>query len=1019
MEQELRAQIGVIKPTKLSSLPAAAPLAPVQGVGWDEQDSLPLPVYSSPSSAPEAPAASVMPGVAMLTDWQRLVEWPASSTSAERPARVASPSLPQPARHVTAASSQEALGVSSLAEDSRDAQRVEPTSSVPFAEPVNQRPGDLREFEHDLLHSRSTFRGRGVPDGALSERQAPSSQRMVGGVIFEEANPFASETFRTSDVSLARERVSRTRQGSSPFGSAVSSSGTGSISGGGGNMVGSGNGRPRLGEGDNLTRRDDDEDVERDQEPEGIRLGPETLVQIRDLYRTGDRDGAFALLETFLQAFPQHEPAQRLYRALNVQRRSATLSTGVERASLQAAKASGAAVSSSLPASGSTAVLSSPATGATARASSQSVAEPVPEPVISATLARSNPTSTPSSTSSWRANLPSDFIETPSTAPFGRSPSLQVPEAFQSRPISAAALAELRARAEVPPPPVMQDESSPAEESFSSFSGQTTFTGLTTSTPVQSSVRINSPRLASESIPRVAFFSAADEGLEEEITDASGRQSPLRAGHAQLQPSSSPFVDPAAPAPSPEPLLDLNLNLPALQFELDMPSSTEEVEPVLAREGMEATDERQALGSPLDAAQDSPLDAARDSAPFSPSALDSARGSALDSPVGSALDSAWNSAPFSPLDASSVEDPPEADDDPSEETASRWVEDTASTRAEDTASSRFSEGVDVAPMPPEGSDAGGDTDPYPWKTPVSALLEANEQVLAEQGRAKLEQASDSGARGLELATQTWKGEHELPEQQEDAELLPASSSEVSDASGLEEGGMSADVSFEVGAQALRPGLWSDDEYAALPDARMLGRTEPLQGFSEDETHATPQETSRAALPNDLPKALPERFSDPLNFFQVGGASLETPHEELAKATQNLAQTVLEEQQALASEQHTSTLDEEDLADALNPALSAAKPAQFEAQKTSTLVRNFAMEVIPELALRLEIPVLMRTSYLFSVEERLFLCKLNGQLLVKELLADLSGGKAAAMLDMLQKLLAEGSVRPVTPQEEDS
>lgn len=999
MERELRAQIGVIHPTKAGHTPPAAALPPVQGVGWQDPDahsSLPSsPITSAP--LPPPPPARVMPGVSMLADWQRLVEWPsvaaparateASAVPNPAPSSLQSGSPPASAGLPSTKTSAWNASASWTAEpwpDATSADVAPAHAEAPHAEAaaewtpnlkahartsawmqaedpfsggeaadlpaVHQRTGGgddsstahfpatlasrgdgLREVEHDLLQSRVGLRGRGVSTGA--ERPAPSSQRLVGGVVFEEANPFASETFRTSDVSLARERVTWTRSGNSPVGSTSSgtssSSGTGSISGGGGLMAGSGGGRARTWEDEPLNQYDDDDDAadREEQAPEPPRLGPDTLVQIRDLYRSGDRDGAFSLLEAFLRAFPQHEPAQRLYRALNVQRRTSSLSTGVDRASLQAARAQ--------------AGVKAPESASTAWLDRNSEAASAPPPTMP--FMPSPPVET-SSPTGWRSNLPSDFVETPSTAPISRTPRAKEPDAFQSRPISADALAALRAQA-TPSLPTAKaaDEHSPAEDSFSSLSGQTTFTGLMAAAPVMSAVRINSPRMASDSVPQNRFFVPEDEGFEEEITDASGRQSPLRGSHAQLQASS-------LPSETPEPRVtselntgaDLDFNLPALQFELDISPPQE---------------------------------------PLYPGSLDP--------------------DPSGRLDDASQQD---ASAEPDEDTASRLAEDTASTLAEQTASSRISETFDVLAEHAAHQEPSGDTDPYPWKTPVSALLEAHEQVAAESAPATPNLSQERGGAVSEAVTQTWKGGPVSPFASEAHPVFDAPTAESDRPSPVEDGGMSADVSFEVGAQALSPGLWSEDEYAPLPEARMVSQTEQLQPHAP----SLPEERTDAA------HALSSTLSDPMNFFQVG-ASLETPHEELLQAMPNLASTVLEEQGRSDLEQRTAAMPPDEVDAALEPAMSSLSAGQ----KTSTLVRNFSAEVIPELSLRLEVPVLMRTSFLFTLEERLFLCKLNGQVLVKELLAELGRGKAANMLELLQKLLAEGSVRPVTPQEEDS
>ncbi|MFM7202526.1 MAG: hypothetical protein ACKO6N_17215 [Myxococcota bacterium] len=1018
MERELRAQIGVIHPTKAGQNPPAAALPPVQGIGWQDPDAdsnLPSSSMSS-ETLPPSPAP-IMPGVAMLADWQRLVEWPSVSAparAAETSAELSSTPSSHPSSSLAAST---ALASASLSSDRASAWSASASSTAdlwpdatesasapapsaasysetphsasagsktpdseaaaewtpnlkaqaetrawmqdadPFSggdaadlSAVHQRTGGggqgstahfpaplatggdgLKEVEHDLLQSRVGLRGRGVSSGA--ESPAPSSQRLVGGVVFEEANPFASETFRTSDVSLARERVTWTRSGNSPVGSTSSGtssgSGTGSISGGGGLMAGSGGGRARTWEDEPLNQYDDDDEAaeREEQAPEPPQLGPDTLVQIRDLYRGGDRDGAFSLLEAFLRAFPQHEPAQRLYRALNVQRRTSSLSTGVDRASLQAARAQ--------------AGLKAPERVAPASLNRNS--DPASTPAPTMPFMPPPPVET-SSPTGWRSNLPSDFVETPSTAPSTRTPRAPEPDAFQSRPISADALAALRAQATSSLPSAKAlDEQTLAKDSFSSLSGQTTFTGLMAAAPVMSAVRINSPRMASDSVPRNRFMVPEEEGLEEEITDASGRQSPLRNSQAQLQ---APSLEPESPQPQVQAALNagphLDFNLPALQFELDIAPPQE------------------------------PL-----------------------------YSGSFDPDPSGRLDEASQDD---ASAEPDEDTASRFAEDTASTLAEQTASSRVSETFDVLAEHAAHQDPSGDTDPYPWKTPVSALLEAQEQVAAESAPVAPNLSQEQGGPVPEAVTQTWKGAPVSPFTSEAHPVFDAPTADSDRPSPLEDGGMSADVSFEVGAQALSPGLWTEDEYAPLPEARMVSQTQQLQQHPQ-----SPSEERTDEVP-----ALSSNLSDPLNFFQVG-ASQATPHEELLQAMPNLASTVLEEQGRSDLEKRTAAMPPDELDAALEPAMSSLSAGQ----KTSTLVRNFSAQVIPELSLRLEVPVLMRTSFLFTLEERLFLCKLNGQVLVKDLLAELGGAKAAHMLELLQKLLAEGSVRPITPQEEDS
>lgn len=154
----------------------------------------------------------------------------------------------------------------------------------------------IQEVEHDFMQTSGGLRPRTSGEHAPA-RSASRDPEVVWkepvrppAVVFEEPDPFSSQTFRASGPVRARERVSGPHAGGAS----------------------------------------------------AHRIGPETLLEIRERYKTGDRDGAFFLLEQFLRVYPSHEPASRLYRALRAQRKSQTASGHIDRAALLAAAAEAA-----------------------------------------------------------------------------------------------------------------------------------------------------------------------------------------------------------------------------------------------------------------------------------------------------------------------------------------------------------------------------------------------------------------------------------------------------------------------------------------------------------------------------------------------------------------------------------------------------------------------------------------------------------------------------------------------------
>lgn len=161
----------------------------------------------------------------------------------------------------------------------------------PEQEPASR---GIRDVEQDLLHASGGMRPRASGEHS-SLRGASRDPEVVWkepvrppAVVFEEPDPFSSQTFRSSGAVRSRERV---MGNASPFAP----------------------------------------------EPAAARVGPETLLEIRERYKNGDRSGAFNLLEQFLQVYPTHEPASRLYRALRAQRKAQGASGHIDRAALLAA----------------------------------------------------------------------------------------------------------------------------------------------------------------------------------------------------------------------------------------------------------------------------------------------------------------------------------------------------------------------------------------------------------------------------------------------------------------------------------------------------------------------------------------------------------------------------------------------------------------------------------------------------------------------------------------------------------
>lgn len=348
-------------------------LPPVTGVGWTEEF-LVVPSQGQPSpdsriqdsAALERPAElSPMPAVLAMQDWRQLVEWArppraavperhpqpvaqalaeqapvaqpaqvsptfepvsklererfqarleadtASASSASSPSVSPSPS-PSPSKVLPATASPQKASTPAPA---RLEDRMSPSLSGPFdptllestvagapggvahALPANV-PAQVLEVERDLHHATGPLRGRnaattaaraGAPEmralGVETETAGaspamPSSPRTPPAVVFESPDPFASETFRTSRSTRSRDFVGREEVSAPP------------------------------------------------------RVGIETLVEIRELYRKGERDKAFQLLEAFLKVYPQHEAASKLYRALRAQRRAQTPSGHIDRAAL-------------------------------------------------------------------------------------------------------------------------------------------------------------------------------------------------------------------------------------------------------------------------------------------------------------------------------------------------------------------------------------------------------------------------------------------------------------------------------------------------------------------------------------------------------------------------------------------------------------------------------------------------------------------------------------------------------------
>lgn len=131
--------------------------------------------------------------------------------------------------------------------------------------PAQQR--SLPEVERDLMRSGGGYR----PSRGILSSQMPVEFVRDSPSPFAEVNPLSSQTFRASGNRAATTKEANLKE-------AVSRA-----------------------------------------TPEQV--GPETLLEIRDLYRSGQRERAFTLLEGFVRAFPHHEPAAKLYRALTLQRR--------------------------------------------------------------------------------------------------------------------------------------------------------------------------------------------------------------------------------------------------------------------------------------------------------------------------------------------------------------------------------------------------------------------------------------------------------------------------------------------------------------------------------------------------------------------------------------------------------------------------------------------------------------------------------------------------------------------------
>lgn len=328
---------------------------------------------------------------------------------------------------------------------------------VAHALPANV-PAQVLEVERDLHHATGPLRGRNVVATAAragaSEMRAlgvetetagaspamPSSPRATPAVVFESPDPFASETFRTSRSTRSRDFVGR-------------------------------------------------EEV-----PAPPRVGLETLVEIRELYRKGERDKAFQLLEVFLKVYPQHEAASKLYRALRAQRRAQTPSGHIDRAALLQAASDLATPEERALAEKN---ISRQADEGPSSASTSRTVAPAPRTVITSP----EPTDAPVADEdlSSQDTFSVDFVPVPSVpAPVTDPSKLQIPEHEYDLMVG---------------PGLMID----SEDS-----------GAKATSPSKTPSAAAPSRPEPATAPRLPFISHLDLSFSEEITDAGGRMSPLR-----------------------------------------------------------------------------------------------------------------------------------------------------------------------------------------------------------------------------------------------------------------------------------------------------------------------------------------------------------------------------------------------------------------------------------------------------------------------------------------------------------
>lgn len=329
---------------------------------------------------------------------------------------------------------------------------------VAHALPANV-PAQVLEVERDLHHATGPLRGRNVVATAAragaSEMRAlgvetetagaspavPSSPRATPAVVFESPDPFASETFRTSRSTRSRDFVGR-------------------------------------------------EEV-----PAPPRVGIETLVEIRELYRKGERDKAFQLLEVFLKVYPQHEAASKLYRALRAQRRAQTPSGHIDRAALLQAASDLATPEERALAEKN---ISRQADEGPSSPSSARGPVPAARTVISSDNTASG--QVPDEDLSSQDTFSVDFVPAPSApAPVTDPSKLQIPEHEYDLMVG---------------PGLMIDSEDSGAKATPPSKAPSTATAPSRPEPATA--------------PRLPFISHLDLSFSEEITDAGGRMSPLR-----------------------------------------------------------------------------------------------------------------------------------------------------------------------------------------------------------------------------------------------------------------------------------------------------------------------------------------------------------------------------------------------------------------------------------------------------------------------------------------------------------